>query len=283
MPVQREYFTTPAPALREGSFLILYKITDWNKRFENHRSRELRRMDWVPLPNEMDSDEYTELIDDPQGASFLGVWLALILLASKCEPRGTLVRSGGRPHDPASISRISRIDLAVCRDAIAKIREVGWLTAEVYENSDVAESRDDLAESRGDLAENRATGKGREGNGTEGNGTERACVLLDDFGKFAEMSHAAELTASETDMDAARFEWNRLDFQQKIDAVRGLSERIAAGEFSDPAFRPLPQNYLKRRIWQRVVREKQAGPGERDRAKRREVLELSKYIGGLKK
>ncbi len=78
--------------------------------------------------------------------------------------------------------------------------------------------------------------------------------LLDDFGKFLECCETAELPASEVDRQAAKWEWGRLDFGQKLEAMKGLKDRVAAGEFSDPAFRPLPQNYLKNRIWQRPIK-----------------------------
>lgn len=78
--------------------------------------------------------------------------------------------------------------------------------------------------------------------------------LLGDFAKFQEAAIEAGLHGSESDWDQAKYEWNRLDFEQKTLAVKGLRERKVAGEFTDPAYRPLPQNYLKKRTWQRPVR-----------------------------
>ncbi len=76
----------------------------------------------------------------------------------------------------------------------------------------------------------------------------------DDFGRFREFADAAELPASEVDWEAAREEWKRLEIAVRLAAVQGLKDRVAAGEWSDPAFRPLPQNYLKNRIWQRPIK-----------------------------
>lgn len=96
--------------------------------------------------------------------------------------------------------------------------------------------------------------------------------ILDDFGRFAEICHAAQLPASESDLRAAKFEWGRLDFQQKLDAVQGLKDRIAAGELADAGFRPLPQNYLKNRVWQRPVRERKAVQAQSKNDRALEIL-----------
>lgn len=89
---------------------------------------------------------------------------------------------------------------------------------------------------------------------------ETSLQVLDDFSRFTEACNAAELSGSSSDLTAAGFEWRRLNFQQKLDAVQGIRDRVAAGEFSDPGFRPLPQNYLKNRIWQREVRVRRQEP-----------------------
>ncbi len=98
--------------------------------------------------------------------------------------------------------------------------------------------------------------------------TPTAIALLDDFPAFLEAATACELLpASETDVQQARFEWRNLDPDQKRAALTGLRTRQAAGEFSDPAFRPLPQNYLKKRLWQRPIRASPRGaPSKSDRA-----------------
>lgn len=102
--------------------------------------------------------------------------------------------------------------------------------------------------------------------------------VLDDFSQFLEICHAAELPASEVDLDEARIQWKRLDFQQKIDAVQGLRQRIAAGELDDPAYRPLPQNYLEKKLWQRPVRQRGAHEASKVYDKRNETVGLSKVF-----
>lgn len=103
------------------------QIVDWNANFENNRTREMKSMAWVPIPNKMDGDGFTELVDHPQGAAHYGAWMAIVLTASRCGERGTLLRSTGKPHDSASLSRISRIPAKVFDEAIPRLEKIGWL------------------------------------------------------------------------------------------------------------------------------------------------------------
>jgi len=89
----------------------MYRIKDWDKVFENNRTRELQKMRWVPVPNDFDGDGYTSIMEHDRGAEIYGAWIACVNLASRCEPRGSLVRSGGKYHDAASIARRTRVSL----------------------------------------------------------------------------------------------------------------------------------------------------------------------------
>jgi hypothetical protein len=121
-------------------------------------------MDWVPFPNKMDGDGYTELTDHPDGAAHFGIWCALLMVASKCSPRGSLARSGGLAHDSASLARVTRLPSAGFAPAIARLLEIGWLE----------ESGADPALSGADPAFVRRFPAidGTERNGTERNGTD---------------------------------------------------------------------------------------------------------------
>ena len=139
----------------------LYVIADWNETFETHETRKLKWLHWVPVPTRMDSDEYTELLDHPDGAAHFGAWIAIVKLASACQPRGKLIRQspgtsgkspgvpgkspgtsegGGRPHTAASISRITRIPVDVIKAAIPRLLAVGWLKMEVVDTAGVTEN-----------------------------------------------------------------------------------------------------------------------------------------------
>jgi len=162
-------------------------VTDWASNFETHETRKLRRLLWVPMPNKHDGDGYTELVDHEDGAAHLGAWLAIVQVASKCEPRGTLARSGGRPHDAGTISRQTRIPLEMVRKAIGRLLGIGWLewkeipgpepepeAADASNSQPVngpPEHRENVPEDRESLPvisrEGPAEWKGREGKGRE--------------------------------------------------------------------------------------------------------------------
>ncbi len=78
--------------------------------------------------------------------------------------------------------------------------------------------------------------------------------LLEDFEKFKFAVSEAGLPFSDRDIERCRFEWNVLDFEQKLAAIKGLNERKVAGEYDDPRYRPLPRNYLCEHMWQRPIR-----------------------------
>ena len=107
----------------------LLRIRNWDDNFENNRTRDMNRMAWIPVPNRHDSDGYTVLVAHPNGAAHLGAWLVILQVASKCDPRGTLMRDSGRPHDAGTISRLTRLPEQIILDAIDRLcsEEIGWL------------------------------------------------------------------------------------------------------------------------------------------------------------
>jgi len=107
----------------------IYSITRWGSLYENNRTRDLKKMDWVPIPNKHDGDGYALMMDQDDGPALLGAWLAIIQVASKCDKRGTLLRDSGIPHDSASIARQCRFPREVIERAMDFFsdHELGWL------------------------------------------------------------------------------------------------------------------------------------------------------------
>jgi uncharacterized phage protein (TIGR02220 family) len=103
------------------------EIVDWDKHYENNRTRELKQMQWVPIPNRQDGDGYTELLDHKNGPSHFGAWCALVQVASRCDPRGTLLRDSAVPHDEASLARMTRIPFEVWKEALPRLLSIGWI------------------------------------------------------------------------------------------------------------------------------------------------------------
>ena len=108
---------------------MIYSITNWDTRYENNRTRELKTLAWVPVPNSHDGDGYTLLVCRENGAAFLGAWLAILQVASRCDPRGTLLRDGKKPHDAASISRMTRLPVEIIQATLdVCLNKCNWLT-----------------------------------------------------------------------------------------------------------------------------------------------------------
>jgi hypothetical protein len=154
----------------------LYRIRDWDRHFENNRTRELKRLDWVPVPNKHDGDGFTELLDHPNGMAHYAAWHLILQVASKCNPRGTLARDTigtipqdgagdcQTPHTPQSLARITRGDEKAFSEAIPRLVSIGWLEA-------CGESRHNPAPNCGKVP---MEGNGREGNGIEEKAPKRA-------------------------------------------------------------------------------------------------------------
>lgn len=106
---------------------VLYRIRDWDRHFENNRTRELKKLSWVPMPVKHDGDGYTELLDHPNGAAHFGAWCALVEVAGKCDERGTLLRDTAEPHTAATLSRLTRIPVAVWDEALPRLVKIAWL------------------------------------------------------------------------------------------------------------------------------------------------------------
>ncbi len=154
----------------------VYRIKDWDKHFENHQSRKLENLNWVPFPNKHDGDGYIELTQEHHnGCAHYGAWCVLAQVASKCEPRGTLIRDGGRPHTPETLSRKTGFPKELLQEALERLcGSVNWM--EVVEIEGVTKSADraaDEARSKRGQSADEARSNRAEGNGTELNRTER--------------------------------------------------------------------------------------------------------------
>lgn len=82
----------------------LYKIRDWEIHFENNRSKAVENLRWVLIPNKHDGENFVTIIKSKHGAEIFAAWVLIIQVASKCHPRGTLMRGNCKPHTPATLS-----------------------------------------------------------------------------------------------------------------------------------------------------------------------------------
>jgi hypothetical protein len=162
----------------------LMRVRDWDRVHENHRSRELKHLLWFSVPNDPSADAYVELVSHPDGAAHLGVWLGLLMVASRAKPRGQLVRENGHPHTPESLARVIRLPESLIETAITRLIEIGLLEIDTPNRRRFSNlrSRPSAGKSRSGATTSREGaigGKGtehhhQEGNGKEKKGTERA-------------------------------------------------------------------------------------------------------------
>jgi len=126
-----------------------YHVRDW-KNFENHRTRVLHNLRWVMMPTGMDDTGYVRLVAGDGGAANLGVWLAIVQIASRGGPerRGWLVDSGGVALDVPLIASISRLPQEAVRCGMDRLLEIGWLEELEYPGEDAVPSESAAAPSR---------------------------------------------------------------------------------------------------------------------------------------
>ncbi len=72
-----------------------YRVRDWGVHFENSRSRDYKKLDWVPIPNKHDGKGYRRLIALENGPALFAAWVLIVQVASKCPQRGVLADEDG--------------------------------------------------------------------------------------------------------------------------------------------------------------------------------------------
>lgn len=141
-----------------------YRIKDWSRHYENNRTRDMKQMAWVPVPNKHDGEGFAAIMSHPEGIKLYGLWHLILQVASKCgehgnslRPRGTLLRDDGTPHTPRSIALKTRWnhpeDFEWALEQLCG-PEIAWIEC----------LEDNPAPSCGDPAPSCVEGKGREGN-----------------------------------------------------------------------------------------------------------------------
>jgi len=104
-----------------------YRVANWSTEYENNRSREIKDAAWVPVPNNFDGDGYIFMVSGSDGPAAYAGWIGILLVASRCRPRGDLIQTTGQPHTPASIAAKCRLPVECIELACKRSTEVGWL------------------------------------------------------------------------------------------------------------------------------------------------------------
>lgn len=104
-----------------------YEIVNWSERYENNRSKELKRLDWFPLPNAFDEEEYLVLTDHADGPAHWGAWVAILMAASR-QPKA---RRGQLPTGPQGtsqvVARMSHLPAGLVQAVLDRVLELGLI------------------------------------------------------------------------------------------------------------------------------------------------------------
>jgi len=198
----------------------VYRVKDWEEHFENNRTKAMKEMRWIPVPNTHDGDGYTSLIDHENGASYLGCWLAILQVASKCHPRGTLLRDNAKPHDSASISRITRLPKVIIEETIERLcsDDVSWL--QVVDSKVVASGcQEGAGSTSGSCAEVTMEGNGIEGNGIDKHDLDLFEKCWAEYGRVGSKKKAKEY-------------WQKLSHENRLlvaEKIPSYNKCVAAG------------------------------------------------------
>ena len=105
------------------------RIRDWSAHFEQDRSRQWKHIKWVPIPNKQGAG-YRKIMSEKNGLELFACWIALVQVASLCDPRGDLSK-----YTLEDLSRLTLCDIKKLDIAISYLsQELDWI--EVIENLD---------------------------------------------------------------------------------------------------------------------------------------------------
>jgi len=124
------------------------------------------------MPNRMNTQGYTALVDHPNGAAHFGAWCAIVEICSAREPkemRGVLPEGDGTIGGISRVlGRISRLPPEIFQELLPRLisdPEIKWLEKSPDASGKSPDPPGDAPEVPGR--------KGREGEGTEGEGKEQ--------------------------------------------------------------------------------------------------------------
>jgi len=266
--------------------MSIYRICNWNHRFENSSSRKLKRLDWVALPNAMDIEGYIVLVDHPNGAAHFGAWIAIVQIASKQDPRGTL--PNGKTSQSLggicqSLGRISRLPAGLFEEVLPRLIEIGFLEISAESPGTSADSPGTSADSPGTSAKSADTDihTGKTDKQTEQRKTVETSSSISNqkihahmqnengahgWAEFAEAYIATGRETTAADLANSKPVWTKLSLGDQVACLSGIRRDIEHHKYSEPAFWPKPKKYLLEREWTR-------GPQAPKKNSKRNLLE----------
>ena len=216
-----------------------YRVKDWSALYENNRTREMKNMQWVPVPIKHDGEGYMEVMSHPNGLKIFACWILILETAAKSHPRGTLLRRDGTPLGPRSIAtKTSCADIDAMTEAFAVLSspQVGWLESFTVKPAVIPQ---ECAENPQEPARKGIEGKGSEGREVVGGAEQENKTTT---------TTISELPNDPTYGEMARYlmsghrEYAKLSEHQIIAAFAALRGTVAKPKMAD-AVRELVRHY----------------------------------------
>jgi hypothetical protein len=110
----------------------MLRIKDWVERFEAKREKDRpkKSMEWIALPCDLSSTGYGLLMQQPNGAQHLGVFVALLEIVADLPGAirdGKLINERQAPLSLEAMSVKTRIPVSTMSQSIAALKACGWL------------------------------------------------------------------------------------------------------------------------------------------------------------
>lgn len=214
----------------------LYSVTNWDEHYENNRTRGMKVMQWVPVPNKHDGEGYTDLLGQPNGTTLYGAWHLILQVASKCKKRGVLLKDTGIPHDAASIAAKTRGSLKAIAEALEVCTRIGWITATEWSGQTYSDPAvcPQVSRSLPAVCPHPTDEEGKEGKGMEGRET--------DMSPSAAVGPESEDTPHKAFVSA----WNALGKPfAKIEDWHPKRQQMLRSRWGEPYFREHWQDALQ--------------------------------------
>jgi hypothetical protein len=158
----------------------MLNVKNWSEIFENNRSREIKDLQWVLIPNRHDGAKFSELMDHKNGPAHFAAWILILQVASRVrESRGYLRRGDGTPYTSKSLALMTRCPESIFDEAIPRLLKLGWL--EIIENKPIPQEGAGIPQEGAGIPQEGAGSRARariELKGTEQNRTEQITTPL---------------------------------------------------------------------------------------------------------
>lgn len=105
-----------------------YRIRDWGKHFENHESRKVKSLAWVPVKNKHDGAGYRRVAALPNSVQVFCGWCLIVQVASRMPTRGVL-RDDDGALDPCDLASKTGFPESVFKAAFEALvhPKIRWL------------------------------------------------------------------------------------------------------------------------------------------------------------